>query len=740
MKKIYILKFLVLTLFTLNAQISTNEKPISFEKTLTFKKAKTLYNFNKPDLKLILEEDEKRRGYFELPERFSIPIEVNLTTDNSGDWATIDGYNVWQLQINVPDAKAITLAYNSFWLPEGSKLFIYSLDKKHLLGAFTSMNNSKINDVSEFVTGFVKGGDIVVEYYEPQNITKRGVISVSRIGYVYKDLAIFNYETMSGFGNSLSCNINVNCLVGNNWQNEKRAISAIYNIYSGMAICSGALVNNTLNDGTPYFLTANHCLTGFDAEGNNNLWNWVFYWNYESVNCNTGNNFTPPSSQGAILRANSTHTDFALLQLNDNLDNVIGYTPYYLGWTRSTIPATSAVGIHHPRGDIKKISVDYNPISSYGQTINWVGGTTSQPNTHWKVIYDVGAVEKGSSGSPLMDQNHRVVGQLHGGGITCSPVTSYYGRFDLSWDYGSISSRRLKDWLDPIGSNLQVINGLGGESLYAISGSSAICSQGVYTIDNLPSGATVTWQVGNGLNIVSGGNGSTITVSSTDNAISSWIKATVTDGTSVITLPQKNIWVGTPRLSYDPSCSKKQNDGGEDCFNICFGSGAQFTVFSNRPLGSNEEWEWEKIQDNFRWGTSGNSVFVLPDKMGFPIGFRVRAKSDCGWTPWLFYIINVKDCNGGGSQSFQISPNPTSGILNIITKTDETTNRNSTIKTSNSGKPVLVEVYDNLGNLKIQKTLNVNESSINIQHLPTGTYILKITKENNTETHQVIKK
>lgn len=31
-----------------------------------------------------------------------------------------------------------------------------------------------------------------------------------------------------------------------------------------------------------------------------------------------------------------------------------GYIPYYLGWTRSSIAATNAVGIHHPRGDIKK--------------------------------------------------------------------------------------------------------------------------------------------------------------------------------------------------------------------------------------------------------------------------------------------------------------------------------------------------------------------------------------------------
>lgn len=38
-------------------------------------------------------------------------------------------------------------------------------------------------------------------------------------------------------------------------------------------------------------------------------------------------------------------------------------------------------------------------------------------------------------------------------------------------------------------------------SKHAISGSSTVCTQGVYTIDNLPTGATVSWQVGSGLSV-----------------------------------------------------------------------------------------------------------------------------------------------------------------------------------------------------------------------------------------------
>ncbi|MDO5615568.1 MAG: DUF1986 domain-containing protein [Cruoricaptor ignavus] len=335
----------------------------------------------------------------------------------------------------------------------------------------------------------------------------------------------------------------------------------------------------------------------------------------------------------------------------------------------------------------------------------------------------------GDSGGPLVTQdangNTKQIGVVSWGVLHCTGGSNSPSIYT-----------KLNNYFDWIAQYANVYN-------YEISGSSTICSQGVYTIDNLPSGATVTWQVGNGLNIVSGGNSSTITVSSTDNGISSWIKATVTNGTSTITLPQKDIWVGAPKLSYDPTCSYGGENEGTDCYIICrdmllHNAAGSFTVYAENLTGVSD-WEWEKTKGDFSLNAIGNHAFVQPNKSG-NISFRVRAKNDCGWSPWLSYVVSVRNCVASPWQAFQISPNPTSDILNIITKADETANRNSTIKTSNSVKPVLVEVYDNLGSLKIQKTLNVNESSINIQHLPTGTYMVKITQENNVETHQVIKK
>lgn len=627
--------------FALNAQISTNEKPISFDRDLIFKNTKVLSKFSKPDLRQVFIEDSILSEYPEVPERFSVPIDVNLTTENAGDWTTIDSFNVWQLQINVDAAKAITLAYDKFWLPDGAKLFIYSKDRKHVLGAFTSLNNNKNEKVSGFVTGFIKGDDVIIEYYEPQHIKNKGIISISRIGYVYKNLALFNYEnTVVGFGNSLSCHININCPEGNNWQEEKRAVSAYYNIYDGTGLCSGALVNNTSNDRTPYYLTANHCFNGPDSEGNNNLWQWVFYWNYESSGCNNGNNFTPPSTQGAIMKANNSYTDFALLELSDDPKNITGYIPYYLGWTRSTTPATSATGIHHPKGDIKKISIDNHQANIYNKTINWSGGTPSQPNTHWKVTFDIGAIEKGSSGSPLMDQNHRIIGQLHGGGIVCAPVDSYYGRFDLSWDYGSTSSRRLKDWLDPTGVNSQTLDGI---NTFSISGPTTLCSQGVYTIDNLPSGAPVSWQVGSGLSVSTSQN--TATVTATGSGISSWIKAQVTVGSKIFDLPQKNIWVGSTTSSITGP-QHVPNGGNEYYYAISSGD------------SDNVSYQWS-ITPSIPFTASGSSMSVNFPYTNADYSIKLTTTNSCGSTVKYHYVAT------GAYEPDRVYPNPSSDMVHV---------------------------------------------------------------------------
>ena len=212
-------------------------------------------------------------------------------------------------------------------------------------------------------------------------------------------------------------------------------------LVNGIRYCTGSLVNTTANDYRPLFLTANHCLTGgSDAISAPNLSHWSFYWHYESPTCS---NALPVirSTVGATVVANNSVSDFALLQLTENPRNANGVTPYYLGWDRSGNSGTGGVGIHHPNGDIKKVST-YNvtPLST-----DYLNNTVNASGNHWRVTWNAGTTEGGSSGSPLINSNRSIIGQLHGGYASCSVQTQpdWYGKFSVSWTGGGTNATRL---------------------------------------------------------------------------------------------------------------------------------------------------------------------------------------------------------------------------------------------------------------------------------------------------------
>jgi len=177
--------------------------------------------------------------------------------------------------------------------------------------------------------------------------------------------------------------------------------------------------------------------------------NWAFRFHYKKTTCNGSTIYSYITYNYANFRAAWDPTDFVLMELL----SVTGHANSgirFLGWDRSGNTPLSGTGIHHPEGDLMKISFDNHNLISNSNTLTWTGGRPTSPtNTHWIVEYDNGTAEGGSSGSPLFDQNHRVIGQLHGGVFGCPPVIKLYGQFHRSWSGGGTNDTRLSNWLDP---------------------------------------------------------------------------------------------------------------------------------------------------------------------------------------------------------------------------------------------------------------------------------------------------
>lgn len=367
----------------------------------------------------IIQNDTTNTSLF----RFGYAIDVDFGMDNSGTWDTLpNGDKIWRLKIKSDGAYSINLIYDDFGMPEGSQFFVYSEDRNMILGAFTSLNNKSHN---KFSTDLVKGDAINLEYFEPV-YASGGRINIDKVihGYI---------NTFSrGLGHSGDCNIDVNCAQGDNWCAEKRAVSMILTD-KNQALCSGCLINNARQDLTPYYLTANHCLKGDEDT-------WLFRFKYWSPICNQGDEpINWGSISGSSIRAHHADTDFALLELS--VPPPSGFGVLYAGWDRTSDVPQSGAGIHHPNGDAMKISI----FDSY--IVNAV--SVYEDNHYWEVQFDEGVVESSSSGSPIFNQNYRIVGQLLGSyvnnTISCDNPTgkALYGRFDVSWNLG------LSTFLDP---------------------------------------------------------------------------------------------------------------------------------------------------------------------------------------------------------------------------------------------------------------------------------------------------
>ncbi|MBQ4420928.1 MAG: trypsin-like peptidase domain-containing protein [Bacteroidales bacterium] len=459
---------LYLTLFLIvnigYCQLSTKELPVSFSYNKKYKGK--VYEQSRLDLNLFYEEDEQNKQDSSFY-RFGYKHKVNYSLDNSGEWITLDnGDRLWRLEIYCPEALSINLLYDKFWLPDGAKLFVYSADKRQAIGAFTSANNKGTKEeLRGFATDLIYSDDIFIEYYVPKGITDIGMISIAYIihGYTYV-LSRENYEITSN-----QCQVNINCLEGMNWQNEK---NAVVKIIVGEKTGSGFLINTTANDNRPYLLTADHCIeNGHDALTNNNLDYYIFWWNYESENCeNPQSEPEHYSTVGATILANKdqlTGTDFALLSLIENPKNNPNIKLYYLGWDRSGFSTTNCVGIHHPKGDIKKISTaeDYTTTCTHnGHNYFWQADWVQTSNGY-------SSTQIGSSGSPLLNKNRHVIGQLTAGvSANClnlqNDIYSIYGKFNLSWtgNEATNNNRKLQPWLDPNNTGATTLDGIGNVS------------------------------------------------------------------------------------------------------------------------------------------------------------------------------------------------------------------------------------------------------------------------------------
>ena len=222
-----------------------------------------------------------------------------------------------------------------------------------------------------------------------------------------------------------------------------------------MFLCTGQLVNNTANDNKPLFLTAQHCI-----EAEQEAPSVVAYWNYQSPACDdfAGGSLSQNQSGSTWIASSPLDgsSDFTLIELDQDPDP--SWNLYFTGWdARDQVPE-STTAIHHPSGDEKSISFDYDPPT----ITDYIGNVAVQGGQFWRIAdWDVGTTEGGSSGGCLFDSaTNRCVGTLSGGYAACgNDQPDWYGRMTSHWTGDGTPETRLSDWLDPENTGALFVDG-----------------------------------------------------------------------------------------------------------------------------------------------------------------------------------------------------------------------------------------------------------------------------------------
>ncbi len=413
------------------------------------------------DLTAIYQEDLVNDQDKSLPWRYGVERALQLDMLHNGHWVSLDdGGRIWRAKIVSPDALNLSINFNDFYLPEGASVHLYNDNKDDVVLNRIKGNKNLTTPVGSW---FVKGESITIEYFEPaytQETVKLeigGIIHGYRLGEVNK---IVNAQ-QRGLNDSGDCNYDVNCPVGADFESSKDAVKkavALLNLGNGF-LCSASLINNTEQDKKPFLLTSNHCLEG----SNPALWSVRFNWMSPSPICaieedseDLQTNFT---LSGAVLRASNELSDFALVEMLTEIPQ--SWDVSFAGWDRTDELPEFEVGIHHPNGDIMKLTRDNTGAvheNANGTSVWLIKGISAGDGDGW----EIGTTESGSSGSPLFNENGLIIGQLYAGNSFCDNNENnneydLYGRFATSWAAGATESSRLSDWLDPTNSGLNTI-------------------------------------------------------------------------------------------------------------------------------------------------------------------------------------------------------------------------------------------------------------------------------------------
>lgn len=387
---------------------------------------------------------------------FAAPRTVDVDPWRFGSWRA-DGDEKgravtarWTFGVVAEGASSVSLRFDRFQLPKGAALALRGSDgtTTRAMTLADAVPNRR-GDGLELWTPPILGSRVDLELTVPIARLDRVDLHLDRVHHGY-----------AGFSQPASptnaCRLGVVCAddLGEELDTLRRqAASVALLVMDGVRFCSGFLVTDARQSGRPLLLTAAHC--GVGPSGLHSADSLVVLWNYRRDTCDGPS--PAPSSQfqtGATLRMSHPHKDVALLELNRLPDP--SWNLVWAGWDRSDDPLDAAVTVHHPDAAPQSLA-----RASTATRSRYFATMPDPSGDHLRVdAWAEGTTEGGSSGAPLFDAEGRVRGWLRGGHAACdNGLPDWFGRLADAWDDPRGPEYRLRDWLDPTGTEMVAVDG-----------------------------------------------------------------------------------------------------------------------------------------------------------------------------------------------------------------------------------------------------------------------------------------
>ena len=402
--------------------------------------------------------------------------------------ATADGGRAARIEVRSPGAAAIRVAMTLATDVELALRFVGQGSASTVFGPVPA--RTLIDDTvrfGQFWSPVLEGDTATIELHAGAGVALENVVvGLPRVSHHVvggAGLQKLSVKNAADIGRAGSCEIDLACVVPLTQPlvEAGRAVAKmLFTKENGLGVlCTGTLLNDSLQSFTPYLFAASHCMESAIAARTLNT-----FWFFDAIACNS--TAVPPFVQltgGAQLLARSTDNDWALVRLNQ--EPPVG--AFFAAWRAEPVPPNAVVTVlHHAGADLKKWSQGSALGPVFHDELDFIFGTFTD------VRWSQGSTEGGSSGAALLTflatgGYYEVRGGLAGGDASCAAPSEpdWFTRMEEALPY-------LREYLTP---NVPAPAGqVVAVEFYNRRLNHYFISTNPVEINNLDSGATVGWE------------------------------------------------------------------------------------------------------------------------------------------------------------------------------------------------------------------------------------------------------